>query len=89
MQINPNSPLRPVPTVGNSPLAPAKPQGEQGAVDFKATEALNKALERTPDVRPEKVEKARQDVGQVEYPPRETIQRLAQLLALNWDRSNQ
>lgn len=89
MQINPNSPLRPVPTVGNSPWAPVKPRGEQGTVDFKATEALEKALERAPDVRPEKVEKARQEVGQVDYPPKETIQRISQLLALNWDTSNQ
>jgi hypothetical protein len=52
------------------------------AVNFEATDAVRKALRDTPDVRPEVVEAARQMIGQPTYPPRETINKLSQLLAM-------
>ncbi len=52
-------------------------------VRFEAAAAVDSALERTPDVRPEVVERARRLVESPHYPPPETIRRIANLLALH------
>lgn len=44
---------------------------------------LNEALRRTPEVRPEAVAKAKECLGDVAYPPPETIRRISVLLAMN------
>jgi hypothetical protein len=49
---------------------------------FDNADALEKALERTPDVRSEVVERGKQLVADQTYPPRETLQRIAALLAM-------
>lgn len=55
-------------------------------VNFSATEAVDKALSATPDVRAEEVERARQLIGDPSYPPPETIRKLSELLAVQFSR---
>ena len=45
--------------------------------------ALDRALADTPDLRADRVERARELIRDVSYPPEETIQRIASLLATN------
>ncbi len=83
MQISPNSNSGPV-TRTYWKAFPSAP-GNHGAdsAQFDQAAALNRALADTPDLRPGEVERARALIGDVTYPPRETIQRIASLLALN------
>jgi hypothetical protein len=62
--------------------APAKTKAPESRVEFSQAAALEKALANTPEVRPERVDQARRLVGDPEYPPRETLQRIATLLAI-------
>ena len=55
---------------------------ETEAARFDKADALERALERTPDVRSEVVERGKQLVADPAYPPRETLQRIAALLAM-------
>ncbi len=50
---------------------------------FDNSRALEARLKNLPDVRAEKVANAQRLVADPAYPPRETIQRIAQLLAIN------
>ena len=49
---------------------------------FENSRALEARLEQLPDVRADKLETGRRAVGDPAYPPRETIQRIATLLAM-------
>jgi hypothetical protein len=51
---------------------------------FSRAEALNKALEETPDARTEDVLRAKDLFNQVQYPPVQIIHRLSRLLAKEW-----
>jgi hypothetical protein len=67
----------------------AKPvKGESDQATFQRSEALNQAFQSTPDVRPDQVARARELIGNVEYPPRETIAKLSTLLAMHWSDPN-
>lgn len=83
MQISPNSNTGPVPRTWWKALPPAP--GGQGAdtAQFDRAAALNRALADTPEGRPGEVERARELIGDVTYPPPETIKRIASLLALH------
>lgn len=59
-----------------------RPQPPADQVDLGSSAALNRALRETPPTRPEEVERARQLVASPTYPPQETIQSLAHLLAM-------
>lgn len=50
---------------------------------FERAASLEKSLKEIPLVRPEKVERARSLVMDVKYPPEETLNRIANLLALH------
>ncbi|MBM3851321.1 MAG: hypothetical protein FJ396_14290 [Verrucomicrobia bacterium] len=50
--------------------------------DFSQTDALRGALDNLPRSRPEKIEQARELVGQVDYPPAQTIRKISDLLAV-------
>ncbi len=52
------------------------------AGEFNRTDALRQALADTPDIRPEEVERARKLISTSQYPPPETLDRLARLLAI-------
>jgi hypothetical protein len=51
-------------------------------VSFTESAAVNRALENTPEKRVDVIERARALVGDPTYPPRETIRRLSELLAM-------
>jgi hypothetical protein len=51
-------------------------------VSLAGSAALEKSLQETPDSRPEAVEKARQLINDVQYPPQETIKKISHLLAI-------
>ncbi|HXG49545.1 MAG TPA: hypothetical protein VNO52_18125 [Methylomirabilota bacterium] len=72
-------------SVGRTP--PQKPVAREAEtardeVTLENARALHRALEKTPDSRADMVERAAQLVGDVNYPPPETIQKISHLLAL-------
>jgi hypothetical protein len=87
MEIKANSSYGPVP-LGEAPPArrPAAGGGDVG--EFTTTQALQEALEQTPDVRPEAVARGQALVANDHYPPPETIRRLAVLFAIEFSGSS-
>ena len=83
MEINLNQPLASLPQVHGTGKAVAKKKAAVDAAEFPQTEALNKALANTQDVRPEVVARAKKLVSDPHYPPAEMIKRIANLLANN------
>jgi hypothetical protein len=57
-------------------------------VELNHARALEQALARLPDVRPEAVARGEQLVSSSSYPPPEIIRRISSLLALNMSKSN-
>ena len=65
-----------------------KPRHHRTTTDetsFQGYAALNGALEKTPDVRPAAVARAKELANDPKYPPTEAIRRIANLLAMNMD----
>ena len=60
---------------------PSKPAEDK--VVFTEATSLETALEKTPAVRSEVVERAKHMVGDPTYPPRETLRKIASLLAIH------
>jgi len=85
MEIKLSHNLAAVSRLANGPARPRETQAGGDAAAFDRAEALNQALAATPDVRPEVVARTRALVADANYPPRETIERLATLFALNLD----
>jgi hypothetical protein len=67
----------------NKPAERPSKVAEDKAV-FAEAAALERALEDTPDVRVEEVERAQRAVGEPDYPPRETLRKIANLLAIEF-----
>ena len=83
MEINLDVNARKVLSNAAPPPAPRTPgHSEPANTEFRAAAALERALERRPDVRTERVEEAKNLVGQPSYPPQETIRKIASLLAM-------
>jgi hypothetical protein len=86
MEVKFNSHVEPV---GRSPLGPHKrsevPLPADSAI-FNRSLALNEALEKTQVARPEFVRRGQELIGDVEYPPRQTIRQIATLLAMRLSR---
>jgi len=61
---------------------PVQPS-ESSAVKHCLNKTLKAALCKEPDVRPDKVEKARRLIGLAQWPARGTIRRVSALLAAN------
>lgn len=78
------NPVRPAVTGAGQPVArrEAAP-AVQADAPFKRAAALEDSLREIPLVRPEKVAHARSLVADVKYPPEETLDRIANLLALH------
>lgn len=57
-------------------------ESSRDEASFEGAAAVNQALESTPATRVEAVDRATGLIGDLAYPPRETIQRLSHLLAL-------
>lgn len=80
MEIEPSRSSVPISRVESRPIRRAEPvPGDAG--QFEETEALRQALARTPEVRPEVVDRARSLANNPNYPPEEIVRRLAQLFA--------
>jgi hypothetical protein len=67
----------------NRPAAPAG-SGASDQASFNNAADLDGALERIPATRAEVVNRARHLVADSNYPPPETIQKISQLLAMNF-----
>jgi len=68
--------------VGTSAKASRPIDADSALSVFENSRALEARLGAIPDIRPEVVETGRRLVGDPAYPPRETIQRIATLLAM-------
>jgi hypothetical protein len=55
---------------------------EKSELSFAESDSLDRSLSKVPDVRTEEVARARSLVADPSYPPRETIRRLSNLLAM-------
>ena len=85
MEIQPNlNATRVGPTQAARPAVRSARTAEDKA-SFSAATALDQALQNTPAQRVDVVEKAKRLVGDPTYPPRETLQKIATLLAMHWD----
>ena len=87
MEIKLNSELNAVTRAGGLPQKAAKGTVPGAAAAFAAAEALNQALTATDDVRLDEVARARSLVANEHYPPAVMVQKIARLLALQWDQS--
>ncbi|MBL8128837.1 MAG: hypothetical protein JNM64_14465 [Chloroflexia bacterium] len=82
MQIKTDNSISPVPPP--SSLLERRPDYvlQPDQVDFPEMERLRRTLEKSADIRPEVVARARALIEQTDYPPLEIIQRIGTLLAL-------
>ena len=67
----------------STPPRVREPAPAHDEASFSGAQALTEALARLPDTRPEVVQRSREVVGSVKYPPDETLNRIAKLLAMN------
>jgi hypothetical protein len=87
MEINPNSPIiwsRPPATAPGIRTAPELPRDR---ATFDEIAKLRQAMGSAPDIRPTVVARAKSLLGDVNYPPMETIQRIGELLAAHFSES--
>jgi hypothetical protein len=83
MEIKLNRNIDSVTRVVSTSAKASRPIAADSALSaFENSRALEARLGAIPDVRPEVVETGRRLVGDPAYPPRETIQRIATLLAM-------
>jgi hypothetical protein len=64
---------------------PAASKAGADDVSFQDSAVLETALEKLPETRAEAVERARNLIGDVHYPPEETIRKISHLLAIQLD----
>lgn len=74
--------VRPAAVGGLPPQRPEPTPSKDEMVNLAGAAAVDRALEKTPDIRADVVERARKLVADPAYPPRETILRLSHLLAI-------
>lgn len=84
MEIRSNYGSQPV-----NPAATGKPavrpgQSNESSVDFSSSQKLEEKLQSLPEARPEVVQRGRELVSDVHYPPKEGIDRISQLLAIKF-----
>jgi hypothetical protein len=84
MEIKLNSNIDSVARVSNTQPKASRPiDSDPDVAVFETSRALEARLQSLPDVRANVVEHGRRLAGDPAYPPRETIQRIAALLALD------
>lgn len=84
MEIKLNSNIDSVARLNTVQSRAYRPVASQPALsEFENSQALEARLSELPEVRAEKLQDAKRLVGDPAYPPRETIQRLATLLAID------
>ena len=83
MEIKLNVSLDSVARVSSTRAKASRPiDSDSASSAFENSRALEARLEQLPNVREDKLETGRRLVGDPAYPPRETIQRIATLLAM-------
>lgn len=65
-----------------------KVEGEGDSRTFREAEGLNELLRREPAVRADAVERARDRIGQNDWPPAVAIRQISDLLAVNLYQKN-
>ena len=82
MEVNPNAGTNPLRGVTNSTpvTSAAKPQGRDSVL-FEEADAVNGALQQTPAVRPDAVERARTLITDTQYPTQPMIDSISRLVA--------
>ena len=89
MEIKLNTNLDSVARLNNISTKASRPVDRPAATtEFGSSQALEAQLRALPDVRQEKLKQAQDYIGNPAYPPRETIQRLAALLAIEEDKGS-
>lgn len=86
MQIDPNARTNIVEGIATTPPQAARPLRKDAIASFHEAEILNQAIQELDEVRNEKIERALNLVGQVQWPPGDTIRRIASLLAAKMER---
>ena len=88
MQINTNYHFSPVNRVGEASLvataaksASVSAPSAEDVASFPDTKRLTEAIAQTPDVRADKVARARELVKQSDYPPAEMVRKIGNLIA--------
>lgn len=83
MEIQPSSHQTPISAVDlRPPRPPTRVATDAG--EFPGTDALERALQSTPDVRPEAVARGQALMEQPEFPPAKTLAALARLFAFEF-----
>jgi hypothetical protein len=83
MDMKINSNIDPIARAMANQVKAAPPKAATDAATFEHTQGLEQALSDSPAVRPEVVARAQELIGDVSYPPEETIRQIAILIAAN------
>ncbi len=84
MQTNPANGPVPVFRPTSPPPVTQAAKDERDEVQIGEAIALKKALDETPAIRVSKLEETRNLVEDAKYPPREIVEHISRLLAMNW-----
>ena len=87
MQIKPNAQVESLPPVVVSQSRPRAASEPVDEVALNQSQALDQRLQDEPEVRADRVAHAKELVSGINYPPQETISKIANLLAMNLDKA--
>ena len=87
MEIKPNAQVESLPPLAVSQSRPRAVSEPVDEASFNQSQALEQRLQDEPPVRPGEVARAKELVSGINYPPQETIHKLASLLAMNLDKA--
>ena len=83
MEVTPNAGTGSTQRVtGKTVVTPRAKVVAPDSTSFRNAEAVNRALQRAPDIRAEAVQQASEQATSVQYPPLKTIQAISHLLAM-------
>ena len=82
MTIKLNTNIDSVARLNGAPRPAREVSSEKELNGFQSSQALEARLQSTPNIRADKVARARELIGDPAYPPRETMEGLAHLLAM-------
>jgi hypothetical protein len=85
MEINLNPPVETAAKVVSGPVRPKEAAARTDDVVLDQSQALEARLAEAPEVRTEAVERGKALATDPRYPPAETIRKIANLLAINFD----
>ena len=87
MEVTPNAGTGSAQRVTGKPAVTPRPKvAAPDSASFRNAEVINRALQQAPDIRPEAVQQASEQVADVQYPPLKTIQAISHLLAMKLSR---